>query len=392
MILLSLGVYLNESHTFDQITKLIKLKFTIMKNYLKTIIVFVVMLYCCYNLHSQQIKRMISYTTVSEHYFSIPYTDDFKKLNDLDYNKMIAQNEEIFTEIVIDDHNFPTITKHYLNGMRYENDYENEVSKSVTNQYETILFDLNDQVLTRQPSDPSDPLFRALSEDEIRNFGLFTQMFRDSPYQMIQNLILQNFSAQYLPNRMVLIAINNDMELMVDYKQYIYEIRYFYQRNFNFSKTYQYQKYNGLIIPLLEVNIVQDSLSNQTPFIKTEIIRYKNYTIINEKGDPIVSYKNPDLVIEKNTIIKPFEPILQRDIELKVFPNPTQSTVSIEFPFYMEEKIFVDISNSLGEIVFQNSYQQNEKVEIDLSTFPNGIYFIKSACDGITKSAKIIKQ
>lgn len=363
-----------------------------MKNYLKILIALFVLFNGFNIVQCQHIKRMVSYNTISEHYFSIPYTDDFKKLNDLDYNKMIAQNEEILTEIIIDDQNFPIITKTYLNGMRYENDYENEVSKSVTNQYETILYDRNDHVLTSQPGDPNDPLITALSEDQIRSFGEFTQMFRESPYQMMHNLILQNFSAQYLPSQMVLIAVNNELELMIDYKRYIYEIRYFSQRNFNFSKTYQYQKYNGFIIPLLEVNIIQDSLSNQTPFIKTEIIKYKDYMIIDEKGEPIIFYKNPDLVIEKNVIIKPFEPIVQRNIELKVYPNPTLSKISIEFPFYMEDKIFIDISNSLGEIVFQSSYTQNEKVEIDLSPFPNGIYFIKSNCDGITKSAKIIKQ
>ena len=363
-----------------------------MKNDLKFIIVLFVLLFGYNQTEGQQIKRMVSYTTITEHYFSIPYADDFKKLNDLDYNKMVAQNEEINTQIVIDNQNVPLITKKYLNGMRYENDYENEVAKSVTNQNETILYDIYDQVLTTLPNDPNDPLFNALSEDEIRNFGEFTQMFRYSPYQTMQDLIHQNFSVQYIPNRMVLIAINNEMELMVDYRKFIYEIRYFYQHNFNFSKTYQYQKWNGFIIPLMEVNMTQDSLSNQTPFIKTEIVKYKDYTIIDEKGATIISYKNPDLVVEKKIIIQPFEPILQRDIELKVFPNPTQGKVSIEFPFYMEEDVSVDISNSIGKIVYQNSYRQNEKVELDLSSFPNGIYFIKCVCDGITKSAKIIKQ
>lgn len=363
-----------------------------MKKYLKLIIVIVAILFGNSFLYGQLVKRMVSYNTISEHFFSIPYTDNFKRLNDLDYNKMIAQNDEIYTEIIIDNQNVPTITKKYLNGMRFDNDYQNEVAISITNQHETILYDNQGQVIANQPGDPNDPLFRPLSEDDIRKFGEFTPMFRESPYQTMQNLILQNFAVQYIPNRMILFAINNDFEIMVDYRKYIYEIRYFYQRNFNFSKTYYYQKFNGFIIPLMEINIFQDSLSNQIPFIKTEIIKYKDYSIIDEKGSSIISYTNPDLEIEKNVMIKPFEPILQRDIELKVFPNPTQSKVSIEFPFYMEENIVVDVYNSLGESVFQNTYLQNEKVEIDMYSFPDGIYFIKCICDGITKSAKIIKQ
>jgi hypothetical protein len=305
---------------------------------------------------------------------------------------MISQNEEIFTEMVIDDQKFPTITKKYLNGMRYQNDYEHEISTSITNKQETILYDDQNQVLSRQPIDPNDPFFRPLSEEEIRNFGVFNQMFEDSPSQLMQNLIRQNFAVQYIPNRRVLIAINNEMELMVDYVKFIYEVRYFYQRNFYFAKTYQYQKYNGYIIPLLEVTIIQDSLSNQTPYIKTEIIKYKDYKILDENGEPLVSFQNEDLVIEKNIVIKPYEPVFQRDVELKVFPNPTQGKFFIEFPFFMEEDIFLSISNSLGDNIFQKSYSQNEKVEIDLSAYPNGIYFIKSVSDGISKFAKIIKQ
>ena len=363
-----------------------------MKNYLKQFIVFVTLCYSFTNIYGQQFKKMVRYSTVSEHYFSIPYKDHFKELNDFDYNKMIAQNNEIYSEIIIDNQNFPSITTKYLNGMRYENDYENEVSKSVTNRIETILYDAQDHIIISQPNEPDDPFSRALSNDQVDNFGDYTSMFRSSPYQTMQALILQNFRVQYIPSRLILIAVNNDVEITIDYRNYISEIRFFYQRNFNFSKTYQYQRFNGFIIPLLEINTVQDSLSNQTPFIKTEIIKYKEYSILNEKGVPILIFKNPELKIEKEIKIKPFEPISQRDIEMKVYPNPTQNIVTIEFPFYMEEEISVEISNCLGKIIFQKTIAQNEKIEADLTSFPDGIYFVKSVCDGITKSAKIIKQ
>lgn len=342
--------------------------------------------------YGQQPKRIVAYTTISEHFFSIPYTTEFKRLNDLDYNKMDVEDTKIATEIEIDQNRFITITKRYLNGERFENDYENMISKSITRRDETTLYDHRDQVLYHYQSGANDFLSNPLSEEEIRSYGEFSTGFL-TPYQQMAVYLRNNgYNVQYIPGRQTLIAINREVEITIDYKNYFYEMRCFHQNNFYYSRTTQYQKWNNFIIPYIEMNMVQDSLSDGTPFIKSEWIRYLDYSIIDEKGHKIIDYHNPDLEGHKNHHLEPYEEIVPRELELVVFPNPTFDQVTVRFPFYMEEEVTVEISNSLGKTILKKEVLGDTQITIDLSDYLGGIYLIKCISGGITKTAKVIKQ
>ena len=342
--------------------------------------------------HGQQPKRIVEHHTIVEHYFSIPYTTDFKRLSDLDYNKMEVENKKIHTKIEIDQNNLLTITKSYLNGERYENDYENMISKSISHRGETILFDDRDQVLYRYQSSNNDVLLHPLSEEEIRTYGDFSAPFL-MPYPQMSTYFRNNgYHVQYIPNRQTLIAVNREVEIMIDYRNYLYEMRCFHLNNFYYSKTFQYQKWNNYLIPYIEINMIQDSLMDGSPFIKNQMIKYVDYSIIDENGNTLVEYKNKDIEGYKNHTIEPYTVIGQRELELKVYPNPTSDQFAIEFPFFMEESISIEISNTHGKVVYKDQSNNNEKLTIDISSFPNGIYLITCICDGITKTSKIVKQ
>ena len=60
-----------------------------------------------------------------------------------------------------------------------------------------------------------------------------------------------------------------------------------------------------------------------------------------------------------------------------IYPNPTQGKFTIDLGsslFYIDS---IDIYNLLGQKVYAESNFENEKIEIDLSTMPKGVYFVR---------------
>ena len=73
--------------------------------------------------------------------------------------------------------------------------------------------------------------------------------------------------------------------------------------------------------------------------------------------------------------------------ELTYYPNPTQNMVTIDSAFEN-----IKVYNALEQEVITKTQQTNNQTIVDLSSFANGIYFIKLKNDTTEKTIKIIKQ
>jgi hypothetical protein len=76
---------------------------------------------------------------------------------------------------------------------------------------------------------------------------------------------------------------------------------------------------------------------------------------------------------------------------LDVFPNPTNGRVQINLA--QVSSGYVRLFNGLGEFVQQFPFEQSQFVGVDLSTMPDGLYFVKLTTeDGNLFTAKIVNQ
>ena len=73
-----------------------------------------------------------------------------------------------------------------------------------------------------------------------------------------------------------------------------------------------------------------------------------------------------------------------------LYPNPTSGQLSIS----LEEAntTSVTIRNSLGQLVLSDKYPPNNQLDLDISTYPNGIYFLQIEVNGEIITKKVIKQ
>jgi len=75
---------------------------------------------------------------------------------------------------------------------------------------------------------------------------------------------------------------------------------------------------------------------------------------------------------------------------VKIYPNPTDGKISIEFIGQADKEFKIELINSVGQSVFKGGYNRNKKIDIDISHLSKGTYFLKGTVDSKTISDKII--
>ncbi|HNR48033.1 MAG TPA: family 16 glycosylhydrolase [Bacteroidia bacterium] len=74
----------------------------------------------------------------------------------------------------------------------------------------------------------------------------------------------------------------------------------------------------------------------------------------------------------------------------KIYPNPTDGKISIEFVGYTDKIIAIELINSLGEKVYSKENIKDKKLDIDISPLPKGVYFLKGIFGSDSITDKII--
>jgi hypothetical protein len=90
------------------------------------------------------------------------------------------------------------------------------------------------------------------------------------------------------------------------------------------------------------------------------------------------AFDSTDAILDRDNKIDLWEDRMGSEKEISVFPNPTNGRFYVQIPQsfeYTEIKIFNALGAEISSIKY--SRQLGGRVEMDLSTEPKGIYFIK---------------
>ena len=76
---------------------------------------------------------------------------------------------------------------------------------------------------------------------------------------------------------------------------------------------------------------------------------------------------------------------------VKFYPNPANNQLNLEFKnTTISEDLTVKISNSLGQIVYQKSFKNEENIIINISNFAEGLYYLNTENGFYSNQNKII--
>jgi polyhydroxybutyrate depolymerase len=79
------------------------------------------------------------------------------------------------------------------------------------------------------------------------------------------------------------------------------------------------------------------------------------------------------------------------DLKLKISPNPTKNSITIELPSEISNEGTVRILDINGQLLFSKKVNSNLK-ELDLSVFPAGIYFLHFQNKDLLITERIVKS
>ena len=138
---------------------------------------------------------------------------------------------------------------------------------------------------------------------------------------------------------------------------------------------------------------MKSSLEGGIPMLTTTIVSYLSYKVVNEKGKELVDFiSKENMVPKKRDQIGSFEDVPKRDLELKIFPNPTSDQVTIMAPFFMKDGWNIEIINTAGISVFKTEQTTDLQYILDVSSFKSGIYLVRCIGNGEQITAKLVKQ
>jgi len=81
------------------------------------------------------------------------------------------------------------------------------------------------------------------------------------------------------------------------------------------------------------------------------------------------------------------------DFNVMVYPNPTKNHLFVSFGKAPKGEVSVVMTDNLGRSVINKTENlAGEKMEINISHLPVGLYVLTLNFDGIEKSIKIVKE
>lgn len=107
--------------------------------------------------------------------------------------------------------------------------------------------------------------------------------------------------------------------------------------------------------------------------------------------DTVKVYQNPSYNTCDTAIFSNIQN-LNNAAEIEIYPNPTSGNFNIEFINQNEKYSTINIYDLTGKIIYKKTNISQDIINIDISKYNNGIYFIKIINQNNTYFKKLIKQ
>jgi hypothetical protein len=78
---------------------------------------------------------------------------------------------------------------------------------------------------------------------------------------------------------------------------------------------------------------------------------------------------------------------------IKMYPNPTKGTLNVNLPQNTSGEVTITVTNMIGSILLNNKYDTgSNQIKLDVSSYENGIYFVKVKGNGFENTIRVVKN
>ena len=202
-------------------------------------------------------------------------------------------------------------------------------------------------------------------------------------------------SARYSPNSSEMYNGTGNLDLHVDFSTVAGK------KSLSFDETIE----SGPLIVNLSVNggvsfeEIYNSDNDNTPLSKNVIIDLDSISspkgVIRFESLPESVFRQPSsFSIANLKIVAPDKNIDNQDDGLiKVFPSISDGTINVKFINFENEKLTCEVFNFSGKVLLSrsfNNYSIETSIQLDLTSFASGMYYIRTTCNGKAYLNKII--
>lgn len=340
-----------------------------------------------------QSQREVRCSTWTETSFAIPYGTDINSVSKMDLISLTPHNYGEYIVKAIDDNFQLSITKYNIPYQRCNRIMLDMIDKTVSNAHGVYIYSIDSGLICHESWGEEDSAQFTLSEIQTQNYGTFNHLFStESPFFDVfySSLVENNFTVEL--NENYLIAANGSLEIKIDFRNLIYETRYFSQDALCWVRQQLFSNVSDIIIPTADINIHYDTLSESNiRYQITDVTVFPSYEITN--GDEIVVQYDTVYVpnTDQPTAIYQYKEVEKLNHLLQIYPNPAYDYINVTLPFNMSN-VNVNIYNSVGQCVLSQKNNANTSFSVDISSLPQGLYIIKCSENNITVQKKFIKN
>ncbi|MCO6499415.1 MAG: T9SS type A sorting domain-containing protein [Vicingus serpentipes] len=135
---------------------------------------------------------------------------------------------------------------------------------------------------------------------------------------------------------------------------------------------------------------VPSAPATQNPQVRYFTTGLKTVTLCasNSLGQDCMTKTNYINIINNTTDVA----IITNDLHINLFPNPMRDQLTLSFNNKSSKNVVVNVLNVIGETIYQENLNNimNGDYKIDLSTQPNGVYFVMLTIDQELYTKKIV--
>lgn len=158
--------------------------------------------------------------------------------------------------------------------------------------------------------------------------------------------------------------------------------------------------------------LTQEQQFNQQAQLVSSVVKETGYSDVLEKKDSWIYDEQGNLVAEEGnytrngsyaggknirygnfvSFSKPLGLAKESETIAKVYPNPTQHTIYVEPHTNTHRNLTYELLDSRGRAIKTQTMLHREKAEIDLSSYPGGLYLLRLTDGKTVHTQKIIKE
>jgi hypothetical protein len=338
-----------------------------------------------------QTKKLI-YETRSETQYDLQRGVNMEDITQLHLAIMQSESTHERKIYQISRDNIMDIITERLDEPEAEIDKIYEVAKTKNSADGIFLYNfLGEQLYHKEYDDENIVQEFQLTEEEKQNLGNAGQFFQMSVDDMEQLLLQSGLTISIFEDSML--VESPDMLMIIHLSKFYIETFLFEDQILKNSQKQSYRKEQEYFIPSEFIERSYIELKEGIILQKSIVKQYLVYQI-TEDDKTMLNYRNDSLPKPKNgqVSIGTFEQSLNRNIQLKISPNPATDIITIQLQAIQKEDTYnIEIIDMEGKPLLSLKASQ-ATIPVRISSLPSGIYIVRVSNAQFSVSKQIIKK